>query len=98
MELVDFIVLKFKFVVFGVEIIGVLKDSLKSYVNFVMKKDLMVILVSDEYVDVCEQFGVWVEKNMYGKKYMGIECLIFFIFVDGIIVEVWRKVKVKGYV
>ena len=79
------------------QIIGVSKDSLKSHANFKTKKDLTVILASDENADACEQFGVWVEKNMYGKKYMGIERSTFIILADGKIGAAWRKVKVKGH-
>ena len=78
-------------------IIGVSKDSLKSHVNFATKKELTVMLASDEDSDACEQFGVWVEKNMYGKKYMGIERSTFLVLADGSLAEVWRKVKVKGH-
>ena len=55
------------------------------------------MLASDENHDACEQFGVWVEKNMYGKKYMGIERSTFIVLADGTIAETWRKVKVKGH-
>jgi len=86
-----------KFQELGIEIIGVSKDSLKSHANFKTKKELTVILASDEHADACEQFGVWVEKNMYGKKYMGIERSTFLIKSDGTVGELWRKVKVKGH-
>jgi len=96
-ESIDFSALKSKFTALGAKIIGVSKDSLKSHANFVAKKDLTVILASDEGSDACEQFGVWVEKNMYGKKYLGIERSTFLILSDGTIAEAWRKVKVKGH-
>ena len=96
-ESVDFTALKPKFAALGAEIIGVSKDSLKSHANFATKKDLTVTLASDEHADACERFGVWVEKNMYGKKYMGIERSTFLILADGTIAEAWRKVKVKGH-
>ena len=96
-ESIDFSSLKPKFEALGVQIIGVSKDSLKSHANFIAKKYLTVTLASDETTDACEQFGVWVEKNMYGKKYMGIERSTFIILADGTIAEVWRKVKVKGH-
>lgn len=96
-ESIDFSTLKSKFEALGIQIIGVSKDSLKSHTNFKTKKALTVTLASDENDDACEQFGVWVEKNMYGKKYMGIERSTFLILADGTIAELWRKVRVKGH-
>lgn len=96
-ESIDFSSLKPKFEALGAQIIGVSKDSLKSHANFVTKKELTVTLASDETTNACEQFGVWVEKNMYGKKYMGIERSTFIILADGTIADVWRKVKVNGH-
>jgi len=96
-ESIDFSTLLPKFEALGVQIIGVSKDSLKSHANFKTKKELTVILASDENADACEQFGVWVEKNMYGKKYMGIERSTFLVLADGTIAATWRKVKVKGH-
>ncbi|MEM9571882.1 MAG: peroxiredoxin [Pseudomonadota bacterium] len=96
-ESIDFSNLLPDFEALGVQIIGVSKDSLKSHANFKTKKDLKVILASDEHADACEKFGVWVEKNMYGKKYMGIERSTFLILADGTLAETWRKVKVKGH-
>ena len=96
-ESIDFSTLKPKFEALGAQIIGVSKDSLKSHANFVTKKELTVTLASDENADACEQFGVWVEKNMYGKKYMGIERSTFIVLADGSIGALWRKVKVKGH-
>nr|WP_070958935.1 peroxiredoxin [Hyphomonas sp. Mor2] len=96
-ESIDFSALKASFEALDTQIIGVSKDSLKSHANFAAKKDLTVTLASDENSNACEQFGVWVEKNMYGKKYMGIERSTFIILADGSIAELWRKVKVKGH-
>ncbi|MCR9225587.1 MAG: peroxiredoxin [Hyphomonas sp.] len=96
-ESIDFSSLKSKFAALDAKIVGVSKDSLKSHANFVTKKELTVTLASDEDTDACEQFGVWVEKNMYGKKYMGIERSTFIVLADGTIAEAWRKVKVKGH-
>ena len=96
-ESIDFSSLLPKFEALGVQIIGVSKDSLKSHANFKTKKELTVILASDEESDACEQFGVWVEKNMYGKKYMWIERSTFLVQADGTIAATWRKVKVKGH-
>jgi len=82
----------------GCSIIGVSKDKPAKLAKFKAKYDLSVILLSDEDSDLCEQMGVWVEKNMYGKKYMGIERATFLFGKDGKLVKIWRKVKVKGHV
>jgi len=82
----------------GAVIVGVSKDPSAKHDKFVAKHDLKVALVSDEASDVCEQYGVWVEKSMYGKKYMGIERATFLIDGSGTIVQVWRKVRVPGHV
>lgn len=79
------------------EIIGVSKDPVAKHDKFKTKYDLPFTLASDEESDVCERYGVWVEKNMYGKKYMGIERATFLIDGDGKIRNVWRKVKVPGH-
>jgi thioredoxin-dependent peroxiredoxin len=81
----------------GAEIVGISKDSVKSHAKFIGKYDLKVALGSDEDGAVCEAFGVWVEKSMYGKKYMGIERSTFLIGADGKIARIWRKVKVAGH-
>lgn len=78
-------------------VIGISKDSVTKHDKFVSKHDLGVTLVSDEDSDTCERYGVWVEKNMYGKKYMGIERATFLIDGTGRIQRVWRKVKVPGH-
>ena len=96
-ESIDFSERLTEFQALGVQIVGVSKDSLKSHAYFKTKKDLTVVLASDEHADACEQFGVWVENNMYGKKYMGIERSTFLVLSDGSIGAVWRKVKVKGH-
>ena len=82
----------------GAIVLGVSKDSVKKHDKFRDKHDLGVALLSDENSDVCEQYGVWVEKSMYGKTYMGIERATFLIDGDGKIAQVWRKVKVPGHV
>lgn len=79
-------------------ILGVSKDSVKKHNKFVAKHDLGIALLSDEEGDVCERYGVWKEKSMYGKTYMGIERTTFLIGADGKIAQVWRKVKVPGHV
>jgi len=80
------------------EIIGVSKDSIKRHDNFKAKHQLPFVLASDENDDVCERYGVWVEKSMYGKKFMGIERATFLIDGKGKVRKVWRKVKVPGHV
>lgn len=82
----------------GATVIGVSKDTLASHAKFRKKYDLGVILASDAETDVSERYGVWVEKKMYGKTFMGIERATFLIGADGTILQVWRKVKVPGHV
>ena len=82
----------------GAVVIGISKDSAAKHDKFIAKYDLDVILASDEDGTVCEAYGVWVEKQMYGKSYMGIERSTFLIDGDGTIVQEWRKVKVPGHV
>ncbi len=82
----------------GVTVIGVSKDTVAKHDKFKAKHDLNFPLVSDEEGTLCEAYGVWVEKNMYGRKYMGIERATFLIDEKGKIEQVWRKVKVKGHV
>lgn len=79
-------------------ILGVSKDSIKKHDKFVAKHALNIALLSDEDGDVCERYGTWVEKNMYGKTYMGIERATYLIGADGKIAQVWRKVRVPGHV
>lgn len=80
------------------QIIGISKDSIARHDKFKAKHDLNFILASDENGTVCEDYGVWKEKSMYGKKFMGIERSTFVIDKDGVIRNAWRKVKVKGHV
>lgn len=87
-----------QFAALNTVILGVSKDSIASHDKFVAKKDLSVALLSDENSELCEQFGVWKEKNMYGKKFMGIERSTFLINPDGVVINEWRKVKVAGHV
>ena len=82
----------------GAVVLGVSKDPVKKLDKFRDKHELGVALLSDEETDVCERYGVWVEKSMYGKKYMGIERSTFLIDGDGVVKQVWRKVKVPGHV
>ncbi|MBK3733014.1 thioredoxin-dependent thiol peroxidase [Azospirillum brasilense] len=79
-------------------IIGVSKDSVASHDKFKAKYELPFTLASDKETGVAEAYGVWVEKSMYGRKYMGLERATFLIDKDGIVRNVWRKVKVTGHV
>ena len=81
----------------GVTVIGVSKDPVKKLDRFKAKYDLKVALASDEEAGVTEAWGVWVEKSMYGKTYMGIERATFLIDGAGVVRRVWRKVSVKGH-
>ena len=81
----------------NVEVIGVSKDSMKKHLNFIDKQNLKIKLASDEEGEVIEKFGVWVEKKMYGRTYMGIERSTFIISGDGKVLEIFRKVKVKNH-
>lgn len=78
-------------------IVGISKDSVASHTKFATKYGLKVELGSDADGAVCEAFGTWVEKSMYGRKYMGIERATFLIDADGKVARVWRKVKVPGH-
>ncbi len=82
----------------GCIVLGVSKDSPKSHTNFISKYILPFDLLSDGDGKICESFGVWVEKSMYGKKYFGIERSTFLIAPDGTIAHIWRKVSVKDHV
>ena len=81
----------------GVKIIGVSKDSIEKHKKFKNKYNIKFDLASDDGT-LCDLFNVWVEKSMYGKKYMGIERSTFVIDKDLKIISVWRNVKVKGHV
>lgn len=97
-EALDFTEAAAEFAAAGAAVIGVSKDGVKKHDKFKEKHGLSVILASDEGGDVCERYGVWAEKSMYGKKYMGIERSTFLIDGSGRIVEAWRGVKVPGHV
>ena len=81
-----------------VSVFGVSKDSIESHKKFIKKQELAISLLSDKDGTVCEDFGVWKEKSMYGKTYMGIERSTFIIDGKGLIVKEWRKVKVANHV
>jgi thioredoxin-dependent peroxiredoxin len=96
-EAKDFTALSAEFEKAGVRVYGMSKDKPAKLAKFAAKYDLNVGLLSDEESDATEQMGVWVEKSMYGKKYMGIERCTFLIGKDGKVAQVWHNVKVKGH-
>jgi len=96
-EAIDFSEMIGEFEAAGAVVIGVSKDTAKKHDRFASKHDLKVLLASDESSDLCERYGVWVEKSMYGKTYMGIERSTFLIGRDGRIAQTWRGVKVPGH-
>ncbi len=79
-------------------VVGISADTVSKHKKFRDKYDLGIVLASDEDHDALEKYGVWVQKNMYGRKYMGIERSTFLIDRTGKIARVWRKVKVPGHV
>jgi peroxiredoxin Q/BCP len=81
----------------GVEVIGVSKDSVASHDRFKTKHGLSVTLGADEDTGTAQAYGVWVEKSMYGRRYMGMERTTFLIDGKGVIRNIWRKVKVPGH-
>ena len=96
-EAKDFTALAGDFTALGITVIGISKDSVKAHDKFIAKHDLGVILASDEGGTTCEDYGVWGEKQMYGKTYMGIERATFLIDGEGRIAKAWRKVSAKGH-
>jgi peroxiredoxin Q/BCP len=96
-EALDFTALADDFQSAGAALLGVSKDSVKSHAKFIEKHGLTVPLGSDPEGAVVERYGAWVEKSMYGRKYMGIDRSTFLIDGQGVIRRVWRKVKVPGH-
>ena len=96
-EAQDFTALAGDFAKVGVKVVGVSRDPMKRHDKFIAKYDLKVPLISDEDGAISETFGTWVEKSMYGRKYMGMERSTFLIGGNGKVVRVWRKVKVPGH-
>jgi peroxiredoxin Q/BCP len=97
-EAKDFSALKAAFDMADVGILGVSKDPPAKHIKFAGKYDLTISLASDEDGSVCEAFGTWIEKSLYGRKYMGIDRATFLIDKDGRVARIWRKVKVPGHV
>ena len=96
-EAKDFTALLSSFQAEGATVFGISRDSVASHDKFVAKQDLGIPLLADVDGAVTENYGVWVEKSMYGRTYMGIERSTFLIGSDGTIREIWRKVRVKGH-
>ena len=96
-EAQEFTALAADFAKAGVALLGVSKDSIASHAKFTAKYELAVPLASDPEGAMIEGYGAWVEKNMYGRKYMGIERSTYLIDAEGKLVRIWRKVKVPGH-
>ena len=96
-EAQDFSALAGDFEKAGVRIIGVSRDPMKKHEKFIGKYGLAVPLASDEDGRISDAFGTWVQKSMYGRKYMGMERSTFLIGADGRVLKAWRKVKVPGH-
>ncbi len=97
-EALDFSAAGDDFAAANAVVLGISKDPVAAHDKFKAKRGLGIPLLSDADGDVCERYGVWGEKQMYGKTYMGIERATFLIGPDGRIAQVWRKVKVPGHV
>lgn len=96
-EAKDFSCLVDDFAKEGAVVIGMSPDSTKSHGKFLAKHELKVRLVADEDKSAIQAYGVWAEKSMYGRKYMGVERSTFLIGEDGKILEIWKGVKVPGH-
>jgi thioredoxin-dependent peroxiredoxin len=96
-EAADFNALKSAFEKAGAAIVGVSPDAVASHAKFKTKHKLDIALISDESTAMLEAYGVWVEKSMYGRKFMGVERTTLLIGPDGKIKQVWNKVKVPGH-
>ena len=98
-EAKDFTAMKADFEKAGAAIVGISKDSAKKHQNFIAKHDLTVALATDaETGGLSDELGIWTEKQMYGKTYMGMVRTTILVGANGIIAQVWNKVKVKGHV
>jgi peroxiredoxin Q/BCP len=96
-EAQDFTALAGDYARAGVKVIGVSRDPMKKHEKFIDKYGLAVPLVSDEDGRISEAFGTWVQKSMYGRKYMGMERATYLIGANGRVLKAWRKVKVPGH-
>ena len=96
-EAQDFTELAGDFAKAGAKVVGLSRDPMKKHDKFIAKYDLKVPLASDEDGAISDAFGTWVEKSMYGRKYMGMERATYLIGSDGKVIRAWRKVKVPGH-
>jgi peroxiredoxin Q/BCP len=96
-EAMDFSAAAAKFGKLGIPVIGVSKDNLASHEKFRRKYKLKLTLASDPDIKAAGDWGVWIEKSLYGRKYMGMERATFLVDAQGMIVEAWHKVKVPGH-
>ena len=96
-EAQDFTALAKEYAAAGARVVGLSRDPMKKHDKFIGKYDLKVPLVADEDGAVSDAFGTWVEKSMYGRKYMGMERATYLIGADGTVARAWRKVKVPGH-
>ena len=96
-EAVDFTALSDEFAKAGAVVVGLSPDPVKAHDKFIAKHNLGVILASDEDKSALQAYGVWKEKSMYGRSYMGVERSTFLIDKDGKIAKIWHKVKVPGH-
>jgi peroxiredoxin Q/BCP len=96
-EAQDFTELAADFASAGARVVGVSRDEMKKHDKFIAKYDLAVPLAADTDGAISEAFGTWVQKSMYGRKYMGMERATFLIHADGTVLREWRKVKVPGH-
>ena len=97
LEAQNFTALAPEFAKAGVKVVGLSRDPMKKHEKFIAKYDLAVPLIADEDGQISDAFGTWVEKSMYGRKYMGMERATYLIGADGRVLKAWRKVKVPGH-
>jgi peroxiredoxin Q/BCP len=96
-EAQDFTALSPEFAKAGVKVVGISRDPMKKHQKFIGKFSLAVPLISDEDGRISDAFGTWIQKSMYGRKYMGMERATYLIGADGRVLKVWRKVKVPKH-
>ncbi|MES2147106.1 MAG: peroxiredoxin [Pseudomonadota bacterium] len=96
-EAQDFTAMAVDFGAAGVSVVGVSRDAMRKHEKFIDKYALKVPLIADEDGAISDAFGTWVQKSMYGRKYMGMERSTFLIGADGKVLRAWRKVKVPGH-
>ena len=96
-EAQDFTAMAGDFAAAGAKVVGVSRDEMKKHDKFIAKYDLAVPLAADTDGAISDAFGTWVQKSMYGRKYMGMERATFLIGADGTVIREWRKVKVPGH-